>query len=587
MKTAYHSEKGIPPDSTRVFEFDRNGLTTYSTGFLENERYFWTEYTYDDQQRILRNERFNEEGMHDYAQYEYLPNGDYIARSFNIESPNSRGHYKYFLDKNGNEIERQEVRNDSVIINRDLKTYNRKNRIKTRLHLGFHGDTVIFERFTYKHDTLLVRRDFINKEGKGTRTKYDYLPNGSEKAVHYGDQSSWYSFYDENDRLNKLMIVRHDQKDTLFNVYKYNERGVLSAVINLRENMPNRREVFTYENGREKTKELYVRANTFNSLMETEYFGDTAKIVYTTPYWEKGPTWAEYVRFDSLGNTLETFRSEVKGVKRSVKSMRDKASLKQYAYRFSSTGKMLAKYQVVPGWAAESAFCPMYSFADLTKGFERRPERKKHYTCDTVKVRRHKGGKHYFVSMNGKPNLMRHVYQNKSGEIDSVLDINKSDIVLNRMVKADGAYITYFLKERFEYNDMDSVLKVYNVHGSEYWTTDENPVEEHFWKDDRKIKVEKYKNHWGQYSPRDTTTILFDYQGRDVFRTTTDPQGRVKEERYRYDEHGRLIQILNLDRRSNGNIQTEFTYDADGNLLERAEVAIMNSMETIVEYEYY
>ncbi len=586
-KTAYHDEKGLPPDSSRIYEFDRNGLTVYSTGFLKNKRYFWTEYTYDNQQRMLKSERFNEDQLHDYVHYEYLPNCNYIVRSFNVENSNSTSYYACFLDENGNVVERQEIRQDSIIMNRDLQTYTEQNLMKSRLHLGFRGDTVIYERYTYKDDTLLVRKDLFNSRGEHTRTRYEYLANGKEKVVHYGDQSSWYSFYDDKDQLIKRAIVRHDQKDTLYNVYAYNERGLMTNLKNLRENMPNRREVYTYENGREKTKEVYARANTFNSLMETEYLGDTAKLIYITSYWEKQPTWLDYQRFDSLGNITEKFRSEVKGLKRSVKAMREKADVKQYAYRYSSTGKVLAKYQVVSGWLAESAFCSTYVIDDLTEDFGRRPKRQKYYTCDTVRVRRHKGGKHYFVSINGKPNLMRHVYQNKAGEIDSVLDINKSGVVLNRMVKENGLQKTYFLKERFEYNKMDSLLKVYDVHGCEYWTTDENVVEEHFWKDGRKVKLEKYTNYWGQYSSRDTTTILFDYQGRDVFRTTTNPQGNIIEERYRYDGNGRLVEILNMDRLSSGNIQTKFTYDENGNLLERAEVAIMNSVETILEYEYF
>lgn len=585
--SVYHEKKKVEADSMQMSEFNEKGLEVFSTSYVNNERYFWNKIEYDSQNRVIKTARYNANGFHDASEFNYLPNGDYIQKFYRAESPDQFQFYKYFFDAHGNEIRREEWNNDSLVINWDEKTYNEYDRILSRVHQLRKEDTVVYTRYYYKQDTILKRKDFYHKGELTTRINYEFFPDGKEKAMHEDKKNSWYSFYDDQGRLSQQMIVRHPEKDTIYNDFTYDENGLIYSTNNHRKNLPQRREVYTYEAGKERTKTIYTRANTFNALFETVYFGDTALVVYQTPYWKNKAVQAHYKRLDSHGNVVAEVQGKTKGTKQPLyRWMRD-AQPVRYHFEYSKTGKVLAKYQVASGWSAEAAFCRSYTDPDIVKGMNRSQGKEKYASCDTIKTRKFMGGKHYWVSLNSNPNLTRHIYENKNGVVDSILDINKAGTILNRMVKEDDVYLTYFLTNRYEYNELDSLQKVFKSFGDRYYTSSENMTEEHFWRNGRKVKTEQFMNHWGNHSSKNKTTITYDYQGTDVLKSTKDPQGKIKEELMKYDENGRLIQIMNLDRTSNGAIQINFTYDTNGNLSERTEVAIMNPVEILFKYDFH
>ena len=587
VNMVYHQEKKIEADSSQMFEFSTDGIEIFSASYLKNERYYWYKSTLDSENRVVKNERYNTDGLQDVSEYNYLPNGDYIVRHFRTDDPKRIVFYKYFFDESGNEIRREEWNKDSLIANWDIKTYNENNLIVSSVHQTRMEDTVVNTLYYYKKDSILVRKDFYNKGELSMRTNYGYYPDGREKVTHFGDQSSWFSYYDDQGRLSKQMIIQFPLNDTIYNYFRYDEKGLIQSVLNQRKDMPQRREFFTYENGREVSKTIYTRANTFNALLETVYLGDTALIVYQTPYWEKKVAFAQYKRVDPYGNVLEEIQGNVKGKKQPLSKLMNNAKPIRHHFEMSTTGKILAKYRVEVGWMAESAFCSTYSDRVLMEDFNRPFKKAKQASCDTIKTRRHNGGKHYFVSISGHPGLTRHIYKNKSGVVDSILDINKAGVILNRMIKENGQGYTYMLLNRYEYNEMDSLKKVFKCFGSVNYVSTGNMVEEHFWKGARKVKIEKYMNYWGQHGTKNLTTVTFSYDENHVFRTTRNPQGEITEERLTYDENNRLVEIMGMDRTSNGITQIRFSYDADGNLLERTEIAIMNPVETIYTYDFY
>ncbi|MFK7783927.1 MAG: hypothetical protein AB8B56_02365 [Crocinitomicaceae bacterium] len=585
--TSYHVEQGIEPDSSQMEEFSEEGAKMFSTSYFENERYYWNNITLDGQSRTIRDERFNREGLHGVSDYNYLPNGDYIVRYYATKNPDRVSLYKYFFDPNGNEVRREEWSKDSSIVNKDIKTYNEHNLILSRVHQRRNEDTVMHSEYHYKKDSILLRKNFYSKGELSMRTKYEYFPDGKEKVVHYGKQSSWHSFYNDLGQLSKQKIIQHDRKDTVENWFKYNEHGLVSVVSNERKDYQQRREVYTYLDGKETTKTIYVRANTLNALLETVYLGDTALVIYQTPYWENRASHAEYKRIDAYGNVLEELKGRVKGKKQALDRWMKDIQPTQYAYTVSKTGKVLEKYARHKGWEAEKCLCPTYTDEVITHLVGRRSEKRKNASCDTIRTRRYEGGKHYFVSMHGAPNLVRHIYQGKSGEVDSILDINKSGAVINRMIMENGVRISHALINRYEYNELDSIQRVYKCFQTRSYSLSENMTEEYFWEGERKVKAVKFYNNWNQYSRKDTTTITYEYKDGCVFRTTNDRLGKTSLHRLKYDENNHLTQLRKLDRQSSGNLEVNFTYDQYGNLLERSEVIVARPVETLFRYEFY
>lgn len=571
-------------DTSAMFQFNERGLEVYSVNYQNNQRHIWTQNAYDSLDRILSQQLFNTQGYVYRCDFSYLPNGDYTVNYSPVQNANETSYSKFFFDEHGNEILREDWNWENQLMQKEVKTYNASNRIIRHVYQHGQGNITSYNRYVYKRDTILKRQDCYFSDKLEIRTKYYYFPDGKLKESRRRKQSSSYSIYDDNKRLSQILHVQYGTKDTIYTDYRYNEKGLIHSAINYRQDNLQSREVYTYENGKERTKTTYQIGNLVDRFSETVYYGDTARVIYSTPFWEKRANHANYQQLDSHGNVLWQVYVFVKGTKQPLHRWMKDLTPFYYHFEYSESGKVLAKYQIIDGWEGELQRCRNYSDSTVMKSLNRANLSVEYPSCHVIETLPHLDGKHYVVSFNSTPNLMRHIYENKSGAVDSILDVNNAGTVLNRMIQEKGKKVTYFLLDRYEYNELDSLESVFNRLEGDNYARDEDMIEAHFWENGRKMKTEQFKGYLGQYSPTEQKTITFDYRGNDVMKTTKDAQGKAVEELMTYDENGRLIQIMKIQ--SNAAFQTNFRYDTDGNLLERTEVLLKSPTGTSFVYEF-
>lgn len=566
----------------QVLEFNEKGLEVQRINYSKNERYNWEKMEYDSLGRIIKKEHHNTYGLIYFIDFTYLPNGDY-TEVYKFAQNNGQDPFRtHFFDLNGNEILREEYTKESQLLQRELKTYNQYNRLVSEVHQHGLGDTLLLNRYFYKRDTVLVRtKTFIQGELQ-RQLNYAYFPDGKEKVIVDRKHSRSYSSYDEHGRLSQTMIVRDLQKDTTYNAHTYDEKGRIHSTSNYQPDRLQARVTYTYANGKERTKTNFTNQNTVSSSTETVYFGDTAVVIYFQTFPNKRANYAHYKRIDSYGNVIAEAFGEVKGTQQPLSRWMTNLQPIPVHLVLSPSGKVLAKYRIVNGWEAESSLCRNYSDTSIMSILKRTNRSVEYPSCTLMNTLSHASGTEYVVSMISAMELTRHIYTNKNGEVDSILDVNNVGTVLNRMIQKDGVKLTYSLTDRYEYNDLDSLVKTFDREESFHFGRNEDMVEVQFWENGRKLKIERFIDPWTPYNPDFKTTITFEYSESQVLKTTTDPHGKITTERMQYDENGRLTEIM--QKSGGGAVRITFRYDADGNLLERTETIPMNP--TTVEYLY-
>ena len=570
----------------QMLEFNEKGLEVQRINFSsDNQRYNWEKMEYDSLGRIIKKEHHNTTGLIYVIEFTYLPNGDCTEVYKFAQNNGQDSFYKHFFDQNGNEILREEYTKESQLLQRELKTYNPFNRILAEVHRHVLGDTVLLNRYYYKRDTVLVRtKTFIYGELQ-MRAKYTYFPNGKEKLIAYRKHSRKYSSYDEHGRLSQTRSIPEFQNDTIYSDYTYDEKGRIHSKSDYRHDHVQARVVYTYENAKERTKTNYVGQRTVSSVTETVYFGDTAIVIYFQIFPNKKANYAHYKRLDSHGNVLSEVAGDVKGTKQPLNRWMKNLQAFPVHLVLNPRGKVLAKYRIVEGWFAESNICRNYSDTNIMKSLSRGNQSVEYPNCKLMNTISHPSGTEYVVSMISATDLTRHIYTNKNGEVDSILDINTAGTVLNRMIQKDGVKLTYSLTDRYEYNELDSLVKTFDREDSFDFGSDEDMIEEQFWENGRKVKIERFRDPWTSYNPDFKTTVTFEYSENDVLKTTTDPHGKITTERMSYDENGRLTEIM--QKSGGGAVQITFRYDAAGNLLERTETIPMNPSTVEYLYEFW
>lgn len=592
-KTWYHYENDLLGDTSQLWEYDAQGNEVYSCSYHELKKYYWHEHFYDDKNRVITDYRYNPEGVRDTeSHYNYLENGDYIMQFFRKSNPKRKQYYKYFFDENGNEVKRQEWNQDSAVINTDIKKYNSFNKIVNRVHLSVSKDTVVESRYYYENDSVLVAEDFINKGELSMHKTMEYYPNGLQKVLHNGKQSSWYSFYDENGLYKKSMIVRPIQKDTVYHHYTYYPNGLLKSQNVERANSINRREVLKYEGDKLVEKKIYTGQNTFNALLEYVYFGDTARLQYQTAYFNDEANWARYEKFDDNGMVIAQCNLEVKGKKKSIESLLEGAYFKETYYTYTDRDLLENVYEKANGWPAERAFCPVEDDVrinpwgwDNQKGISSEKEKR---DCDTVRIRNYKGGKHYLVSIKFPKNLIRHIYENSSGITDSILDYSKDGILINRMIKNGERKQTFFITKRYEYNQFDSLVRKFKANSRSSYSESLYLDLENKWNGLEKTKTIEYVHPFHSYkTERQKNVTTYSYDGEMVWKTIKDSDGRKQLKKLIYDDRGRLLEESNADRNRSSTSQIRYKYDSRGNVIEKVNEVIHSKSALVYLYDFY
>lgn len=581
-ETWYHQANNITGgDTTALWEYNTKGQLIYKCGFYEHKPYYANDYKYDSLGRLIESNRYNPEGKKDnIAKYIYSGKYNYLMVFIRLSAPDRPELMKYYFDDFGNEIKIEKLNIDSIVLNSDYKIYNQYNKLLRRDYVSW-SDTIVASHYSYKNDSILIGRKFFNKGKLSSAYKMEYNEMGLLSATHYDEKSSWYYFYDSTGRIKSQRIDEHLKGISSHTKYLYNSKGLLISMTYNKDTQHYRTEKFYHKDGILVKKEI-IAGNKINTTFYYKYLEDGTEVISQIPYFSESIGAIQYIKRNKKGHITESFRSKPFGECSLTDTIPIHYKGQHHFYVYNQKGLKTAFYQKKLGWSGNSVFCPRpYVYGDPYFGRREKPTKNKN-ACDTLKRKSFKGGKLFIIKPKKYDDIIRYSYVNNEGEIDSIIDRYKDDIILNRMIWEKGKRISYFLEETYHYDTNDSLTKIYEANSSyNGYSTSLNLKEEHQFSNGIKIQSKIYRH-------KEPDIITYSHEKLDtIYRTTQ----KSDYKRPYYDrlifKAGKLMEISEVDKQRSNSKVVSYSYNTSGQITEIKTEYIQRSSATNYIYEYY